>query len=184
MLAEKAGLDNKFTEFVSYAAPMHDAGKVGIPDHILFKRGPLDAEEWEIMKTHTLIGGKIFEGAKSSVLKLAREIALTHHEKWDGSGYPEGLRGNIIPLSGRLMAVVDVYDALRSFRPYKPEMPHDKVIELIKNGDSRIKPGDFEPSILDTFISNADLFNEIYLANKDLVRDLELKKQLKTKLEP
>ena len=183
VLAEKAGFDSNFTNLVSYAAPMHDAGKVGIPDHILFKKGALNAEEWEFMKTHTTIGGKIFEGAKSAVLKLAREIALTHHEKWDGSGYPGGLRGNIIPVSGRLMAMVDVYDALRSLRPYKPEMPNDRVIELIKNGDSRIKPGDFDPVILNTFIRNAGLFNEIYLANKDLEQDLELKKQLDRNLE-
>lgn len=166
LLGYLMGLDHDYTQKVTYAAPMHDIGKVGIPDRILFKEGPLDADEWVIMKKHTTIGGKLFENASSNVLKMAREIAFYHHEKWDGSGYPEGLKGEAIPLSARLMAIADVYDALRSRRPYKPEMTHEKAIDIMENGDNRIKPGDFDPKILAVFLKYSEQFNKIFEENQ------------------
>ena len=104
---------------VLYAAPLHDVGKIGVPDRILLKPGRLTSDEWEIMKQHTLFGGRILEGSKSDHLKLGRVVALTHHEKWDGSGYPQGLKGRDIPQIGRIVAIADVFDALTSKRPYK-----------------------------------------------------------------
>jgi putative two-component system response regulator len=167
ILAEKLGYEMEFVTNMYYAAPMHDVGKVGIPDRILLKEGPLTPEEWKIMKAHTTIGGKIFESAESVILRLAKDIALSHHEKWDGSGYPYGLKGNEIPLSGRLMALADIYDALRSKRPYKQELPHEKVLNIMVNGDERLKPTGFDPIILEAFIKHAGLFDEAYQANKD-----------------
>ncbi len=171
LLAEKLELDKNFIEYVTYASPLHDAGKVGIPDSILFKNGPLNSSEWQIMKTHTTIGGKIFEGAQSAVLKFAREIALSHHEKWNGGGYPYGLKQFNIPLSGRLMAMADVYDALRSRRPYKQDIPHNKAIDIITNGDNRVKPEDFDPKILEIFIKYSNVFEEIYEKHTDLINN-------------
>ncbi|WP_115938605.1 HD domain-containing phosphohydrolase [Aestuariispira insulae] len=118
-LSLDADLGEEFAELILQASPMHDVGKIGIPDSILLKPGPLDDEEWKIMRTHTIIGAEILRGHSSSLLKTASEIALTHHEKWDGSGYPNGLSSNAIPLAGRVCAICDVFDALTSKRPYK-----------------------------------------------------------------
>jgi putative two-component system response regulator len=118
-LALAAGLDPAEADMVRDAAPLHDIGKIGIPDRILLKPGPLDADEWATMRRHTEIGGAILGGSGFPLLELARTIALTHHEKWDGSGYPGGLAGEDIPISGRIVAVADVFDALTSVRPYK-----------------------------------------------------------------
>ena len=145
------------------SAPLHDIGKIGIPDKILLKPGKLDAEEFEIMKTHTTLGHKAIEdaekqlGMKVEFLARAKEIALTHHEKWDGSGYPAKLRGNAIPISGRLMAVADVYDALRSQRVYKPSLPHDRAISMVVEG----KGSHFDPDMIDAFVAIADQFQSI-----------------------
>ena len=125
------------------AAPMHDVGKVGIPDNILLKAGPLSDGEFDQMKHHTLIGSRIFANAKSPVLIRAAEIALTHHEKFSGGGYPRNIAGDQIPLSGRIMALADIYDALRSKRPYKNEIDHERVVEIILHGDGRTKPEGF-----------------------------------------
>ncbi|SDG56149.1 HD-GYP domain-containing protein [Roseospirillum parvum] len=137
------------------SAPLHDIGKVGIPDSILLKPGPLTAEEFEIMKTHTTLGRDAIATAEaqlgnttSSFLRLAREIAHTHQEKWDGTGYPQGLKGTDIPLSGRLMALADVYDALISRRVYKPPFPHGKAVEIITEGRGR----HFDPDLVDAFL--------------------------------
>jgi putative two-component system response regulator len=119
LLAGAAGWDAGQCDLMLNASPMHDIGKIGIPDHILLKPGRLEAEEMAVMKTHTTIGAEILGDGDSDLLRLAREIALTHHEKWDGSGYPHGLAGGAIPLSGRIVAVADVFDALTSERPYK-----------------------------------------------------------------
>jgi putative two-component system response regulator len=137
------------------SAPLHDIGKVGIPDRILLKPGKLTPEEFEIMKTHTTLGAESIRitealiGEQTTFLQLAHEIALSHQEKWDGSGYPEGLRGDQIPLSARLMAVADVYDALISRRVYKPPMPHDQAVEIIIAGRGK----HFDPDIVDAFIA-------------------------------
>ena len=125
--------DQEVDEFL-YASPMHDIGKIGIPDNILMKPGKLDAEEWAIMKQHTTIGGKILSGSDSSTLKTAETIALTHHEKWDGTGYPNNLKGLEIPLSGRITAIADVFDALTSKRPYKDAFPMEKAFAIMKDG--------------------------------------------------
>jgi len=118
-LALAIGLDDEFAQRILQASPMHDVGKIGIPDQILLKPGKLDPAEWEIMKTHAEIGADILGDYKSDLMQMARIIALTHHEKWDGTGYPNGLSGDAIPLEGRISAICDVFDALTSVRPYK-----------------------------------------------------------------
>jgi putative two-component system response regulator len=121
IVARKLGLNEEATETIRYAAPMHDVGKIGIPEHILLKPGKLGPNEWEIMKQHTIIGAQILEGSDAESIKQAEVIALTHHEKWDGSGYPKGLRGSEIPLVGRIAAIADVFDALTTRRPYRTD---------------------------------------------------------------
>ena len=136
------------------SAPLHDIGKVGIPDHILLKAGKLEPHEFDIMKTHTTLGKKAIEDAERALgvqvefLRYAKEIAQSHQEKWDGSGYPEGLKGEQIPLSARLMAVADVYDALISRRCYKAPMPHDQAVALMQQGRGQ----HFDPDVLDAFL--------------------------------
>ncbi len=145
------------------SAPLHDIGKVGIPDKILLKPGKLTPEEFEVMKTHTTLGRDAIEQAERQLgtpvefLKLAKEIAYSHQEKWDGSGYPEGLAGDGIPVSARLMAVADVYDALISRRVYKPAFTHDRAVELISEGRGR----HFDPDIADAFMEIREEFREI-----------------------
>jgi HD-GYP domain-containing protein (c-di-GMP phosphodiesterase class II) len=136
------------------SAPLHDVGKVGIPDAVLLKPGKLTREEWEIMRRHPLLGANALavaekELGESSFLRFAKEIAATHHEKWDGSGYPHGLAGEAIPLSGRLMAVADVYDALITERVYKPAWPHDKAVATIREGRGL----HFDPDVVDAFLA-------------------------------
>ena len=132
LLAEAAGMNEYECDLLLNAAPMHDIGKIGIPDKILLKNGKFEPEEWEIMKTHTLIGADILAGDSSEVLKMAQSIALTHHEKWDGTGYPVGLAGEDIPLVGRITAIADVFDALTSERPYKHAWSLPQAIEYIR----------------------------------------------------
>jgi putative two-component system response regulator len=145
------------------SAPLHDIGKVGIPDRILLKPGKLTPEEFEIMKTHTTLGRDAIEQAERQLgtpvefLKVAKEIAYSHQEKWDGSGYPEGLAGDAIPVSARLMAVADVYDALISRRVYKPPFPHEKAVALIAEGRGR----HFDPDITDVFMEIREEFRTI-----------------------
>ena len=142
-------LSDEEIEAYQYASPMHDVGKIGIPDHILMKPGPLDESEWEIMKQHTVIGGKILGGSDSSILKTAETIAMTHHEKWNGRGYPYGLKGLDIPMSGRITAIADVFDALTSKRPYKEPFSVEKAFEIM--AEERGKS--FDPELLDAFFS-------------------------------
>ena len=145
------------------SAPLHDIGKVGIPDSILLKPGKLTLEEFEIMKTHTTLGRNAIQAAErlldspTTFLHLAREIAWTHHEKWDGKGYPQGLSGNDIPVPGRLMAIVDVYDALLSKRVYKPAIPHETALSMIREGSGT----HFDPDIVDGFLEIAAMLPEI-----------------------
>ncbi len=166
-IAERLGLDDKTITDYQYASLMHDVGKVGIPDEILFKTEPLNAKEWAIMKKHTVIGSKIFETAYSPVLIYAKEITLSHHEKWDGSGYPNKLRGDQIPLVARILTVADVYDALRSKRPYKNELPHKTVLKIMTEGDNRVSPEGFDPTILKIFIDNDKEFEHIFEKYRD-----------------
>jgi putative two-component system response regulator len=131
-VARQLGWPEEDLDRLFHAALMHDIGKLAMPDSILRKTGPLDAAEWAIMKRHPLVGARILSGSDSDIIKLAEVVALTHHEKWDGSGYPQGLRGNHIPLVGRIVAICDVFDALTVRRPYKPAMPFDKALAVLR----------------------------------------------------
>lgn len=164
-LAEHLGLDGEFKDALFFAAPMHDVGKIGIPDHILLKPASLDAREINIMRTHCILGAKILGQTDSPYLKLGAEVALAHHERWDGSGYPNGLKGEEIPLSARLMAVCDVYDALRTRRPYKPALDHETTMTIILEGNKRTLPRHFDPAVLAAFQSRAERFREIHAAH-------------------
>lgn len=166
-LAEQMGLEKRFAETIYYAAPMHDIGKVGVPDKILLKKGPLDQEEWKIMQRHTSMGAKILEGSDSEFIRMARDIAQSHHERWDGTGYPHQLKGKEIPLSARIMNIADQYDALRSKRPYKPSLPHEKAVEIITVGDGRTLPTHFDPVVLYAFKKMHPLFADIFKKIKD-----------------
>jgi putative two-component system response regulator len=147
-LGKKIGLDEEYCTLLKNAAKMHDIGKISIADEILLKPGSLSDEEWEIMKTHTVNGAQILAGSSSRMIKMAEEIALSHHEKWDGSGYPKGLRGEEIPLTGRITAICDVFDALISERPYKNDWELGEVIKEIKRGAG----SHFEPSLVAYFL--------------------------------
>ncbi len=148
-IAKAMGLPPKDIEAILYAAPMHDIGKIGIPDRILLKPGSLDAQEWEVMKQHTVIGRNILSGSDSPVIQMADQIASAHHEKWDGSGYPEGLKGSDIPLWGRISAIADVFDALTTERPYKKAFPVDQSLEILK----QCRETHFDPDVFDAFFS-------------------------------
>ena len=141
LLAETLGWNEEQTILMLNASPMHDIGKIGIPDTILRKPGKLDADEWQIMQTHTTIGAALLENDDSDLLQLAREIALSHHEKWDGSGYPQALSENRIPQSGRIVAVADVFDALTSSRAYKKAWPTENAVRyILDNAGSHFDP--------------------------------------------
>lgn len=169
--------DDKTIELLYKSAPLHDIGKVGIPDRILLKPGRFEPEEFEIMKTHTTLGRDAILQAEKDLgvempfLKYAKEIAYSHQEKWDGSGYPQGLSGDDIPISARLMAVADVYDALISRRVYKAPMPHEKAVEIIKEG----KGSHFDPDMADAFLELQDEFKKIADAYADSDADLTKK---------
>lgn len=166
-IAEELGMDKSFIENIFHASPMHDIGKVGIPDYILLKPGMLNDEEWIVMKTHTVIGAKILEGSESSFLKMGQIIALSHHERWDGTGYPHGLSGNNIPLSARITNIADQYDALRSVRPYKRAYTHDETYQILIKGDDKTNPRHFDPDIHSIFIKTHTRFNEIFETFKE-----------------
>jgi putative two-component system response regulator len=146
-IAQHLGLDEKTVEAILYAAPLHDVGKIGIPDRILSKPGKLDPVEFDIMKQHTVIGAKILYGSDADFIKLGGIIALNHHEKWDGSGYPNGLKGNMIPIEGRIAAIADVFDALTSKRPYKEPFTLEKSLVIIR----RWSESYFDPNVVDAF---------------------------------
>ena len=146
-LAEGYGWDQADSERLELAAPMHDTGKIGVPHAILRKPGPLDEQEWVIMKTHPQIGHDILRKSDAPVFQLAAEIALRHHEKWDGSGYPGALQGNQIPESARIVALADVFDALSMKRPYKEPWPINKITDYIHSGTG----GHFDPDLVEVF---------------------------------
>ncbi len=184
-LAEKLQTHPRFGYFLTAqtidllfkSAPLHDIGKVGIPDRILLKPGRFTADEFELMKTHTTLGREAIEHAEKQLgmqvefLHLAKEIAVGHQEKWDGSGYPEGLRGDAIPISARLMAVADVYDALISRRVYKDGMPHEKAVAIMQEG----RGSHFDPDILDAFLELQDEFRAIAARFADSDADMAAK---------
>jgi len=152
LLALAAGISKEESEAIFNAAPMHDIGKIGIPDRVLLKPGKLDAEEWKIMQSHVEIGAHILSGSNSLLMITAKEIALTHHERWDGAGYPNGLSGEDIPISGRICAICDVFDALTSERPYKEAWPIDKAMQLLRDEKGK----QFDPELVSIFESILD----------------------------
>ncbi|MBN2467336.1 MAG: HD domain-containing protein [Deltaproteobacteria bacterium] len=148
-IARVMGLTSTELDTILYASQMHDIGKIGIPDYILFKPGKHTPEEWEVMKSHTLIGGKILSGSDEPLLGTSREIALTHHERWDGNGYPYRLKGTDIPIMGRITSLADVFDALTNRRPYKPAFSNSKSFEIIGEGVGT----QFDPHVCEAFFS-------------------------------
>lgn len=157
LIAKKKHLDDYTCEMLRIASPMHDVGKIGIPDHILLKPGRLTPDEYTIMKQHAEIGYQILSGSESPLVKLAANIAHTHHEKWDGSGYPRGLQGEAIPVEGRIAAVADVFDALTSERPYKKAWPLEDAVALLERG----RAAHFDPELVDLFLGSMDEVLEI-----------------------
>ncbi len=157
LLGKKRHLDEYTCEMLRIASPMHDVGKIGIPDHILLKPGRLTPDEYTIMKQHAEIGYQILSGSESPLVKLAANIAHTHHEKWDGSGYPRGLQGDAIPVEGRIAAVADVFDALTSERPYKKAWPLEDAVMLLQRGRGM----HFDPELVDLFLGSMDEVLEI-----------------------
>lgn len=157
-IAEALGLDPTVVDELEYAAPMHDIGKIGIPDHILLKPGQLNAEEWEIMKQHTIIGYDILVRSSSPYLKMAASIALSHHERWDGSGYPNGISGEEIPMESRIVAVADTLDALTTQRPYKRAWTIGASFDYIKKNAGI----HFDPRVVDALFAEHERISEIH----------------------
>jgi len=162
-------LSSEEVPLLAQAAALHDIGKVSVPDAILTKPGPLTPEEWEIMKQHTVQGAEAIRTTiqmigSNLLLEKAYEICLSHHEKYDGSGYPNGLKGSEIPMSGAIVALVDVYDALVSVRPYKGAFSHEEAVRIITQGDARTFPGQFHPLVLQSFIHSEHEFESILKA--------------------
>lgn len=162
LISEALRMDKDFIESITFASPMHDIGKIGIPDSILLKRGPLTPEEFQIMKTHTTIGYNMLSGSSHRNIQMAAIIAATHHEQYNGTGYPKGLKGDEIPLAGKIVMICDQYDALRSKRPYKIGFTHNDSVEIIVKGDSRTKPDFFDPSVLNAFKDVVSEFEKIF----------------------
>ena len=161
-VAHRMGLDENAVTAILHAAPMHDIGKIGIPDKILTKPGKLDPVEQDIMELHTVIGAKILSKSDEEFIKLGGTIALSHHEKWDGSGYPNGLKGTAIPISGRIAAIADVFDALTSKRPYKEPFSMEKSLAIIRSWSESY----FDPHVVDAFIA---IQNEILTIKEQCV---------------
>ncbi len=165
MLARKLGLDDSFVEAIRLAAPLHDLGKIAIPEHILHKPGKLEGEDWEVMKSHAKIGAEILEKSTVSVSKLAARLAHYHHENWDGSGYPEGLKGEEIPVEARIMAVADVFDALGSKRCYKEPWEAEKIKDFLIS-QKGIK---FQDKLVDIIVDDFDTFLEVRVQYPDSI---------------
>jgi len=166
LLSKQLGFSPENAEAMFHAAPMHDLGKVGIPDSILHKPAFLTPEEFEVMKSHAKIGADILKGSSSQYLQFAEKIALAHHENWDGTGYPSALKGADIPMEGRIVKMADVYDALRSKRPYKESFDHETACRIIFEGDDKTKPEHFAPAVLEIFRKSAPEFDRIFTENK------------------
>ncbi len=186
IIARRMGLDPQFVELIEHAAPLHDMGKVGIPDMILLKPGtlspdefelmkrhciygkrtfePMSRDEWRMFKSHTFLGEMIMDVRSSPIITMAAKIALTHHERWDGNGYPMGLSGEDIPLAGRITAVADVFDALSSKRPYKPAFPLERCFAIMEEG----RGTHFDPKVLDAFLAAREDIVEIRMEYIDV----------------
>lgn len=167
VIAEELGLPAEFIDSIAYASALHDVGKIGISDNILLKKGPLKVEEMEIIKTHCLIGKRILDNSSFPKIQMCASIALNHHERWDGTGYPNGLKGDDIPLEARIIAVCDCYDSLRSSRPYKEAYDHETALRIMLEGNSRTSPKHFDPVVLEAFRQTAPLLAQIFTAHQD-----------------
>jgi putative two-component system response regulator len=174
LIADYIGMADDQKKILKGAAPMHDVGKIGIPDSILLKPGKLTDEEFNIIKLHTIIGGRILSGTTLPLLELAKEIALTHHERYDGTGYPFGLAGEQIPLSGRIVALIDVFDALTSDRIYKAAWPMEKTLDYIKEQKAK----QFDPILVDAFMNLSDKIIDIKIKKADQIRAKPLLQQI------
>jgi putative two-component system response regulator len=154
-IARDLGLPDDQVELIRWAAPLHDVGKIAVPDHILQKPGALTPEEFEIIKPHTTMGAKILSGSRSYVLRMAEEIALTHHERWDGTGYPQQLRGDAVPLPGRIVAVADAFDAMVGWRAFRKARPIERVVDEIKHCAGT----QFDPRVVEAFLTRSSSLN-------------------------
>ena len=152
IVGQQLRIPNRSVQLLRHAAPLHDIGKIGVADAILLKKGPPASHEWEIMQQHTVIGSEILSGTENELLEMARIVALTHHERWDGNGYPGHLKAADIPLYGRIAAVCDVYDALTSDRPYKRAWRHGRAIDYLVAG----RGTHFDPEVVDAFLASLD----------------------------
>ncbi|MDD5423793.1 MAG: HD domain-containing protein [Candidatus Omnitrophica bacterium] len=163
-IARGMGLPKKDVDYLRYASPLHDVGKLIIPDSILKKKGGLTPEEREIVKKHAQIGAEVFEGSNLNLLKIATMISLTHHERWDGTGYPQGLKGDDIPLFGRIVALADVFDALTSKRPYKRAYGFDEAISIIKEESGT----HFDPDVVKSFMKRKKTIRKIWKSKRQI----------------
>jgi len=163
-IGEELGLSKEDLELLKYASPMHDIGKLIIPDSIIKKEGGLTPEEREVVKKHTILGADVFKGGRSPLLRAARLISLTHHERYDGTGYPQGLRGKTIPLFGRIVALADVFDALTSKRPYKQAYGFDESLSIIKDSSGT----QFDPDVVRAFFKRKEKIKRIWQATRDI----------------
>jgi putative two-component system response regulator len=169
-LADELGWEAERVDDLRVAAPMHDIGKLGIPDEILLKPGDLDEDEWEMMKQHTVIGGDILAEPNTAMMEMARTIALQHHEQWDGGGYPDGLEGEEIAEEARIVAVIDVFDALIHERPYRGPWDEEDALDLLREE----RGSHFEPELVDLFIGNLSELKELEVESEDLYDYVEL----------
>jgi CHASE2 domain-containing sensor protein len=161
-IAEALEMPPDFIEQITLASAMHDIGKIGIPNRILLKQGPLSYDEFEVIKGHTTIGAKILSGSGFPMIQMSSTIAMFHHERWDGTGYPNGLKGDYIPVEARITMICDIYDALRSRRPYKDALDHKQTFTIITEGDVKTMPHHFDPDVLRAFVCLSSVFEEIY----------------------
>jgi putative two-component system response regulator len=152
VLAEEIGLSPGEVEMIRHATPMHDVGKLGIPDAILLKPGALSEADWAVMRGHTTLGARLLGGSISEVIQMGERIARSHHERWDGAGYPEGLHGEAIPLEARICSVVDCFDAVAMPRPYRPAFPIERAVEEIRNDQAER----FDPELRQAFLDCLD----------------------------
>lgn len=166
-LAKSLGMPDEKADILFYASPMHDIGKIGIPESILLRSGLLTQEEETLLQSHTTIGWRLLSGSNSKILQSAAVFALSHHEQWDGNGYPKGLKGEEIPLEGRLLRIVDQYDTLRRGGPFKPASDHKTALDIMTRGDGRVLPEHFDPHLLNALKTSHLAFNQIFEDMKD-----------------